>query len=152
MINGKLVKLTDRPEMKGSMAAWFHQKWGIPLEAYQDSMDTCLEGKAAVPAWYVAMQDDRIVGGVGVIENDFHDRPDLAPNVCALFVEPDARGQGIAGKLLDFVCCDMRAAGLKQLYLLTDHTSFYEQYGWEFLCMVQGDGEPKPSRMYIRKL
>ncbi|MBE6619967.1 MAG: GNAT family N-acetyltransferase [Ruminococcaceae bacterium] len=151
-MNNKIVKLTDRPEMKESMATWFHQKWGIPREAYQDSMDTCLESKGAVPAWYVAMQDDRIIGGVGVIENDFHDRPDLAPNVCALFVEPDARGQGMAGKLLDFVCNDMKEAGMKQLYLVTDHTSFYERYGWEFVCMVQGNGESQKSRMYVRNL
>lgn len=23
------------------------------------------------------------------------------------------------------------------------------EYGWEFLCMVQGDGEEKMTRMYI---
>ena len=36
-------------------------------------------------------------------------------------------------------------------YLLTDHTGFYERYGWEFLCMAQGDGDSKPSRMYIHR-
>ena len=34
------------------------------------------------------------------------------------------------------------------VYLLTDHTGFYERYGWEFLCMAQGDGEPYLSRMF----
>lgn len=24
-------------------------------------------------------------------------------------------------------------------------------YGWEFLCMVQGEGEPEMSRMYIHR-
>ena len=28
---------------------------------------------------------------------------------------------------------------------------FYERYGWEFLCMVQGDGEPDMTRMYIHR-
>jgi len=151
-MDNQIIRLTNHPELKKRMATWFHQKWGIPLEAYQDSMTECLETKAAVPSWYVAMQDDRIVGGVGVIENDFHNRPDLSPNVCALFVEPDVRGQGIAGKLLNAVCKDMKAAGLDKLYLLTDHTTFYERYGWEFLCMVQGDGEEEMSRMYVRTL
>ena len=58
------------------------------------------------------------------------------------------RCRGIAGKLLGFVCEDMRSFGLKKLYLITDHTSFYERYGWKFLCMVQGDGEPGMTRMY----
>ena len=35
--------------------------------------------------------------------------------------------------------------------LVTDHTGFYERYGWEFLCMVQGDGEPDMTRMYIHR-
>ncbi len=151
-MNYTIISLSNNPTMKARMATWFHQKWGIPLEAYQNSMTECLETKSAVPSWYVAMQNDRIVGGVGVIENDFHNRPDLAPNVCALFVEPDVRGQGIAGKLLNTVCKDMKAAGLDKLYLLTDHASFYERYGWKFLCMVQGDGEEEMSRMYVRLL
>ena len=37
------------------------------------------------------------------------------------------------------------------IYLLTDHTDFYERYGWEFLCLVQGNDEPEMSRMYIHR-
>ncbi len=40
-----------------------------------------------------------IVAGLGVIENDFHNRKDLAPNVCAVYTEEDCRCKGIAGKL-----------------------------------------------------
>ena len=87
---------------------------------------------------------------MGVIENDFHDRPDLTPNVCAVYVEKAWRCQGIAGALLRAVCEDMRQFEIKTLYLLTDHTNFYERYGWEFLCLVQGDGETEPARMYGR--
>ncbi len=25
------------------------------------------------------------------------------------------------------------------------------EYGWEFFCMAQGDGEPEPTRMYIHR-
>ena len=32
-----------------------------------------------------------------------------------------------------------------------NHSSFYERYGWKFLCMVLGDGEAEMARMYIRK-
>ena len=46
---------------------------------------------------------------------------------------------------------DMRSKGITPVYLLTDHINFYERYGWEFLCMVQGDGETELSRMYIHR-
>ena len=109
-------------------------------------------GQSAYPQWYVAVEDGRIIGGLGVIENDFHDRKDLAPNVCAVYTEPDCRGRGIAGALLAHVCQDMHRRGVGTLYLLTDHTSFYERYGWEFLCMAQGDGEEELSRLYVHRM
>lgn len=147
----KIIRLADMPEMKEQAARWFHEKWGIPLDAYLESMEECLVKKGPVPQWYVAVEGLRIIGGMGVIENDFHNRKDLAPNVCAVYTEEDRRCQGVAGALLDYVCRDMKAQGIDTLYLLTDHTSFYERYGWEFLCMVQGDGESYMSRMYVHR-
>ena len=41
--------------------------------------------------------------------------------------------------------------GISPLYLVTDHTGFYERYGREFFCMVQGDGEPGMTRMYVHR-
>ncbi len=151
-MNYQIVRLIDKPEIKEHMANWFHEKWSVPLEAYLESMDDCLTGKNCVPQWYVAMEGSRIIGGLGVIENDFHDRKDLTPNVCAVYTEPDKRCQGVAGALLNYVCNDMKEKGIEILYLVTDHTSFYERYGWEFLCMVQGEGEPAMSRMYVHRV
>lgn len=148
----ELIKLREHRELSAAAAEWFHQKWGIPLEAYTESIEECICNKLAVPQWYLAMENGMIVGGLGVIENDFHDRKDLTPNVCAVYVEETHRCQGIAGKMLDFVCTDMNEMGIDTLYLITDHISFYERYGWKFLCMVQGDGEPDMSRMYIHTM
>jgi len=46
---------------------------------------------------------------------------------------------------------DMRSKGIAPLYLVTNHGAFYERYGWEYLCMVQGDGESYKARMYIHR-
>ena len=145
------IKIQEHPELLEAAAQWFHEKWGIPKEAYVESMEACVANEGAVPQWYVAMQDEAIIGGLGVIENDFHDRKDLTPNVCAVYVEPEYRKLGIAGRLLQFVCDEFAEKGIDTLYLVTDHTSFYERYGWEFLCMVQGDDEPEMTRMYVKK-
>jgi len=141
----------DKPEIKEQAAQWFHEKWDIPLEAYTESMNDCLTRRKSVPQWYVAMEKNRIIGGLGVIENDFHNRKDLTPNVCAVYTEKDKRCHGIAGTLLNYVCADMKENGIDTLYLVTDHTSFYERYGWEFLCMVQENGESNMTRMYIHR-
>lgn len=144
------ITLRDRAELKNYAAEWFHSKWGVPTEAYLACMEAYLK-KETEYGWYLCMRGDRIVGGMGVIENDFHDRKDLAPNVCAVYTEKDYRGQGIAGRLLNMVAEDMKSKGVTPIYLVTEHTGFYERYGWEFLCMVQGDGEPHMTRMYIHR-
>ena len=146
-----IVKIQEYSDLKEAAANWFHSKWGVPKEAYLESMEDCIAGKGAVPQWYVVMDGEEFVGGLGVIENDFHNRKDLTPNVCAVYVEDEYRGQGMAGEMLHFVCEDMKQGGIDTLYLVTDHTSFYERYDWEFLCMVQGDDESEMTRMYIHK-
>ena len=150
-MNFDIIRITERPELKTAAAEWFHEKWGIPYEAYLESMEEAMSGKGAVPQWYLALYGDRIAAGMGVIANDFHDRTDLTPNVCAVFTEPDFRCQGLAGRLLGFVADDMKSGGIDALYLLTSHDSFYERYGWEYLCPVRGDGEERDSRVYVHR-
>ena len=145
-----IVKLSDRKDLKDRAADWFSSKWSVPKEAYLESIEDSFS--SVVPSWYLCFDGDQIVAGMGVIENDFHDRKDLAPNVCAVFTEKEYRRRGIAGMLLNYVCDDMAAYGINTLYLLTDHTGFYERYGWKFYCMAQGDGEEKPSRLYIHQV
>lgn len=103
------VALRQKPELKEETAAWFHDKWEVPQEAYLECMEAYLN------------------------------------------YETEYRCQGIAGQLLDIVLKDMKSKGITPIYLITDHTSFYERYGWEFLCMVQGDNEPNMTRMYIHR-
>ncbi len=144
----RYITLTEKPELKEEAASWFHSKWGIPKEAYLECMNAYLDNETDY-GWYFCLCDGKIVAGMGVIENDFHDRKDLAPNVCAVYTEEDYRCKGIAGNLLNMVVEDMRDKGISPIYLVTDHIGFYERYGWEFLCMVQGDDEPEMTRMYI---
>ena len=146
----RYITLRENPELMNPAAQWFHSKWGVPEEAYLECMQAYLS-KGTELGWYLCLDGDKIVGGMGVIENDFHDRPDLTPNVCAVYTEESHRCRGIAGKLLNMTVEDLRSKGISPAYLVTDHTNFYERYGWEFLCMVQGDGEPDMTRMYIHK-
>lgn len=47
----------------------------------------------------------------------------------------------------------MKSLDVKDLYLVTEHTKFYERYGWNFLCLVQEDNEESSMiRMYLSDL
>lgn len=72
-------------------------------------------------------------------------------NGCAVYIEKEYHCRGIAGHLLNMVVDDLKSKDIALIYLLTDHIGFYERYGWEFLCMVQGDDAPDMSRMYIHR-
>ena len=150
MANYRYLSLREQPALMETAAQWFNSKWGVPTEAYLECMESYL-GKETELGWFLCLDGEQIIGGLGVIENDFHDRKDLTPNVCAVYTEEAYRCQGVAGQLLNMAVEDLRAKGISPAYLVTDHTGFYERYGWEFLCMVQGDGEPDMIRMYIHK-
>ena len=144
----RLIEIARQPQWLERAAVWFHDKWHVPLEAYRESMAESVRNPEGVPRWYLLLDaQERIVGGGGIIENDFHARPDLAPNFCALYVEKDWRKQGLARLLLDTGRWAAGEMGLRRLYLITDHADFYEKCGWRFLTKVQCDGG-EVSRMY----
>ena len=113
----EILRLCDIPSLKDGAAAWFAEKWKIPESEYEKSITESIYGKSPVPQWYVAVSEDKIIAGLGVIENDFHARKDLTPNVCAVYTEKEHRNRGIAGALLDYACTDMAKRGIKTLYL-----------------------------------
>ena len=75
----RIIKLSDNREMAREAVEWFSSKWNVPEEAYQESIEASFS--AIVPSWYLCLDDEKIVAGMGVFENDFHNRMDLNPNV-----------------------------------------------------------------------
>ena len=60
------IDLKQQPKLKDQAAEWFHQKWGVPQEAYLECMDDYLNGTTDY-GWYLCLDGDKIVGGLGVI-------------------------------------------------------------------------------------
>lgn len=83
-----------------------------------------------------------------MIDNDFHERKDLRPNLCALYVRKAFRSRGVARRLLAFALADLADTEYDKLYLVTDHVSFYEKCGWTYLTDVLGE-DKLPVRMYF---
>ena len=161
----EILNLCERPELSSKAALWFSSKWGVSKEAYEESIKEAAAKEMArnmtgqrkeyavsggrtiryyaVPRWYIVLdEEENIIAGAGIVENDFNERKDLSPNLCALFVEEQWRNRGIAGRILDFALRNMGSFGIERLYLLTEHTDFYEKYGWKFMTMAKyDDGE-----------
>lgn len=56
--------------------------------------------------------------------------------------------QGLARALLDLARREAGAAGIPRLYLVTDHTAFYEKCGWTYLTQARDTETGEPIRVY----
>lgn len=87
----------------------------------------------------------------GAIGNNFHRRTDLTPNICAVYVEPRARGRGVARALIDRACAELSAAGWERVCLITGYDCFYGHSGWKFYGMAE-ENDGGWIRMRVRRL
>ena len=95
----------------------------------------------ALPITFVAVEGERLLGTVGLWRCDLLSRQDLYPWMAALYVAPEARGQGLAGKLQQHVIGYARAQGYTELFLYSACRDFYERFGWQYI----GEGLDYPA-------
>ena len=82
-----------------------------------------------------------LLGTVGLWRCDLISRQDLYPWMAALYVAPEARGQGLAGRLQQHVIEYARAQGYGELFLYSACRDFYERFGWQYI----GEGLDYPA-------
>lgn len=65
--------------------------------------------------------------------------------MAALYVAPEARGQGLAGKLQQHVIDYARKQGYGELFLYSACRDFYERFGWQYIGEGSWIIRPPPS-------
>ena len=132
-----LIDVRKSPAHKDAAIAYFQEKWASETSrmVYEDCISRSIAAENPLPVWYLLEDAGRIVGCAGLITNDFISCGDLWPWLCALYVETDRRGEGLAGLLIDGAKRDAAAMGYPNLYLSTGMTGFYERYGFDYLCV-----------------
>ena len=110
-----------------SFTAW----WKIDRRIYDDCIRNSIATTSPLPRWYLMLKGEDIIGGYGLITNDFISRQDLWPWLCALYIEEEYRGSQLGSKLLEHAKKEASKLGFRKLYLSTDHEGYYEKYGWK---------------------
>lgn len=149
----ELFSVREHPQMADRFIEYFQKRWASEdsKPVYEDCIKNCLETKSPLPQWYLLMEGNTVIGCAGLITNDFISRMDLWPWLCALYVEEAYRCKGNAGLLIAQCIKDAKAAGFEKLYLCTDHESFYERYGFEYMATGYHPwGES--SRIYVKNI
>ena len=134
----RVISVRRQPAWLEAVRDYVKAKWATEDSAavYDDCFAHCLTASGPLPQWYALEDAGRLAGCAGLITNDFISRGDLWPWLCALYVEPFSRGHGYAALLMEAAARDARAAGFGHLYLCTDHSGYYERYG--FTCLGRG--------------
>ena len=129
----RVVSVREAPVLRDRAIAYFQEKWASDESrpVYEDCIRRSLESDSLLPEWYLLMEEDEILGCVGLISNDFISRMDLSPWLCALYVEERARGRALGSLLIERVVRDAAEKGYPRLYLCSDHVGYYEKYGFE---------------------
>lgn len=133
----RLDWLVDHPQHSDTFAAWIHRQFHYeyaeqPLADWQREF---AEGQHNGD-WkcLVALDGEHLLGGAALARADLASRPDLGPWLACVFVSPEARGQGLAERLIEGICAQAKAAGAGKIYLHTqDKHAYYAKRGWTLL-------------------
>lgn len=148
-----ILSVRDQPAIAPQAIAWFQQEWATEDSAmvYEDAISRAIGARNPLPQWYLLLKGEVIIGGAGLIANDFISRCELYPWLCALSISPEERGKGYASALIEHIARHTAQLGFNQLHLCTDMEGFYERSGFRY----NGEGyHPwgESSRVYTREL
>ena len=130
------------PQHAEQVSRWLWQEFGEGLSAaFFASVINHSMTPGALPVTFVATDGDRLIGTVGLWRCDLISRQDLYPWMAALYVAPESRGRGLAGKLQQHVIGYARTQGYAELFLYSACCDFYERFGWQYI----GEGLDYPA-------
>lgn len=144
----KIISIRENPNYKDLAIEFFQQSWkSVWPVIYKDCIDHCINASNDLPQWYLLEKENEIIGGAGLITNDFISRGDLYPWVCAIFIVEKHRGNAYGSLLLEKAKNDTKKSGFEYLYLCTEHIGYYEKYGFEYIGQGYHPWEAE-SRIY----
>ncbi|ARO14184.1 Acetyltransferase, GNAT family protein [Ketogulonicigenium robustum] len=111
-------------------AAWW-QDSEVTLADYRARLEEVFTAPSLPAAW-VAHRGDVYCGSVLLIDDDLDSRPDLTPWIAALWVEPAARGAGVAMQLQAIARAAAAQMGFERVFLTAAPSvaPYYHQRGY----------------------
>lgn len=97
----------------------------------------------SLPATLVLREDEQVAGSVSLLYGDCEARTDLDPWLASLYVYPEFRSRGYAGRLIDAAIQAAAKAGEKSLHVFTESASdLFRRHGFEVFERTALHGKP----------
>jgi len=156
MENVRVDFLCDNLEFAEIVSTWIFDEWikprrnDLPKEQLIERIK--ISYKDRFPIRLIAMQDNRCVGTIALVENDLANKcRDYLPWLSALYVDEKYRGQGIAEKLITRVKEIAKQLGYKELYLRTETASeYYRNRRWQYVETVNDNFNLRPDIFKVK--
>jgi N-acetylglutamate synthase-like GNAT family acetyltransferase len=128
----KILELQKNSRIFEEAVKAFWEQWGSEenYRFYYDCMFHSCRTEENLPRFYIALEEEQIIGTYALLRNDLNSRQDLFPWFACLYIDPDHRGKGLGSNLLEHALQEAHEKGYKHLYLTTDLEGYYEKYGW----------------------
>jgi GNAT superfamily N-acetyltransferase len=139
----RVVPLADRPDLVACVAAWGFAQWGhlTPGQTLDQQIEWVRLGldPSRVPVTFVALDAAQRPAGTATLMFDDIEGDPRNPWLASVYVPPEARGRGIAKRLVRAVEDGARRLGYARLYLFTASVpQLYAALGWQ----------PRETRLY----
>lgn len=131
-----IVNLCDRSEWIADVAATHVTAFGGLLPDWtlaQAEQELQLHQRDAIPMTWLLEDSTGWLGSVSLLQEDHDDIPHYSPWLASLYVQPRARGAGVARELVSHCVAEAARLGITRLYLYCAEAlvEFYQAMGWQ---------------------
>ena len=132
----RIVSLCDRPQLIADIAAAHVTAFGELLPEWtiaQAEQELRQHQRDAIPASWLVENADGWLGSVSLLQEDHEEIPQYSPWLASLYVQPRARGAGVARELVNHCVAEAARKGVDRLYLYcaAPLVAFYQAMGWQ---------------------
>lgn len=142
----ELVNLSECPEKIGTLASWHYREWGSlypdeSLEDFESDLEMCLK-QDVVPATFVAVENDELIGSISVLARDMDIDEPWGPWLANFYVKSERRNAGVGKQLIEKLQAYCLSNAITHLYLFTPSSrQYYERLGWKALRTTEYHGQ-----------
>ena len=150
MSGTEIIDLAEAPAFFETVADRIWRQWHAPRGVTLDELRARLSENMTeqpLPKAFVAHDGASFLGTISLIASDMDEKPALTPWAAALWVEPEARGQGVAAALLARALAEGLAIGAPDVYLCAQArlAPFYLDRGWR---LIETDVGPRALSVF----